>query len=163
MKHIVGASLLAIFLTGCAGSPEAPEPDYRGHPDLVIRGFIPPLIFAGEGDTIYLSDLVENTGTNVSVRTTVRYYVSDQSPVDVTSARVMGERVLRALIPGATDESMEKPFVIPLGAGQPPLFLAACVDPDDLVTELHDDDNCTTDGARHLQFDSGALLPADQE
>lgn len=42
----------------------------------------------------------------------------------------------------------------------PPMFLAACIDADDLVEELHDDDNCTTSGAGHLQFDGGAVTPA---
>ena len=155
--------LLAMLLTACAGTPEVPEPEqeYWGHADLVIRAFIPPMILAGEGDTIYLSDLIENTGTNVTVATTVRYFITHESPVDVANAVVIGERPLRELGPKETDESMEKPFVIPVGAGQPPLFLAACVDPDNLVEELHDNDNCTTSGARHLQFDSGAVMPAD--
>jgi hypothetical protein len=51
--------------------------------------------------------------------------------------------------------------VIPEGAGQPPLFLAACVDVDDVVYELVEEDNCTTSpaGADQLIFDSGAIMP----
>ena len=133
---IVGAILLAILLVSCADTPETPEPEpvpeYWGHPDLVIRAFIPPVILAGEGNTIYLSDLIENIGTNVSGATVVRYYITTQSPVDVASAPVIGERSLPAIKPGETDDSMEQPFVIPVGAG-------------------------------HLQFDSGAIMPIEED
>ena len=159
--RIVGASLLAIVLASCSTTRETAEPipDYQGLPDLVIRAFIPPVILAGEGDTIYVSDLVENTGTNVSGPTTVRYYISDQSPIEIAGAMFLGERSLRELKPGEAEESMEVPFEIPPGAGRPPLFLAACVDPDGLVVETRDYENCTTTGAGNLQFDSGALAP----
>ncbi len=164
MTHrIVGGSLLAtLFLSSCAQTPTelpAEEEEYRGLPNLVIQAFIPPVILAGEGDTIYLSDLTANVGDNVSGATVMRYYISNISPVDVSTALVIGERELRELKPKEHDESMETPFVIPEGAGRPPLFLAACVDVNDVVYEVHEDDNCTTSpaGADQLIFDSGAV------
>ena len=162
MKPAAGVGLLAVLLCACAPTPIAeperepePEPEYWGLADLVIRAFIPPVIFAGEGDTIYVSHLVENIGTNVSTDTRVRYYIAQDAVVDVTRATVLGEKALPSLAPGQHDESMEQPFVIPAGVGQPPLFLAACVDVDGDVDEIHDDNNCTTDGAGFLQFDGG--------
>lgn len=156
----------ALVLTACAQIPpeiDPPEAEYWGLPNLVIQAFIPPVILAGEGDTIYLSDLIANVGDNVSGQALVRYYISNVSPVDVSTALVIGERELRELKPKEHDESMEKPFVIPEGAGQPPLFLAACADVNDAVDELIDDDNCTTSpaGAGQLIFDSGALTPGE--
>ena len=164
MKSLARGSLLLVLLCACAPAPidePEPEPDYWGLPDLVIRAFIPPVIFAGEGDTIYLSHLVENIGTNVSADTRVRYYIAQDSAVDVSVAHVMGEKALPSLAPGQRAESLEQPFVIPAGAGQPPLFLAACIDVDEAVDEIHDDNNCTTSGAGFLQFDGGALIPGD--
>lgn len=155
--------LAAFSLAACAARTPAPAPaepeEYWGLPNLVIQAFIPPIILAGEGDTIYLSDLIANVGDNVSGTALVRYYISNVSPVDVSTALVIGERQLRALKPKEHDESMEKPFVIPEGAGQPPLFLAACVDVKDDVYETTDDDNCTTSpaGAGQMIFDSGAV------
>jgi len=158
--------VLAVFsLAACAAKTPAPAPaekeEYWGLPNLVIQAFIPPIILAGEGDTIYLSDLTANVGDNTSGAAKIRYYISDASPVDVTTALIIGERQVRELRPKEHDESMEKPFVIPEGAGSPPLFLAACVDVDDVVYELVEEDNCTTSpaGADQLIFDSGAIMP----
>ena len=158
----VGGSLLATLLVGCAQTSDEPQPleeEYWGLPNLVIQAFIPPIILAGKGDTIYLSDLTTNAGENVSEPTIVRYYISNTSPVDVSTALVIGERELRGLKPRESDESLEKPFEIPKGAGNPPLFLAACVDVEDAVYETTDDDNCTTSpaGAEQLIFDSGGV------
>lgn len=160
--RLVGGSLLATLLVACTHTPDEPPPpeeQYRGLPNLVIQAFIPPIILAGEGDTIYLSDLTTNVGDNISGGTIVRYYISNSSPVDVKTAMVIGERTIRELKPKESDDSTEKPFVIPEGAGQPPLFLAACVDVDDVVDEIYEDDNCTTSpsGANQLIFDSGAI------
>lgn len=152
-----------LLVASCGQTPEYPEPveeEHWGLPDLVIQAFIPPVILAGEGDTIYLSDLTTNIGDNVSGPTVVRYYISSASPVDVSTALVIGERQLRGLKPRESDESMEKPFEIPAGAGQPPLFLAACVDVADVVYEVNEQDNCTVGpGASQMIFDSGAVVP----
>ena len=165
-------SVLAFcVLLAAACTSTAPEPatekveEYWGSPNLVIQAFIPPVILAGEGDTIYLSDLTANVGDNISGVATVRYYISDASPVDVATASVIGERELREMKPKKYDESMEMAFVIPAGAGQPPLFLAACVDVYDVVDESYENDNCTTSpaGSNQLIFDSGALMPVQPE
>lgn len=161
LRIVACSSLAALLLSSCARTPLEPpaEEAYWGLPNLVIQAFIPPIILAGEGDTIYLSDLTANVGDNISGTTVIRYYISDVSPVDVSTALVIGERTVPQLKPKEHDESMEKPFVIPEGAGQPPLFLAACVDVNDVVYELSDDDNCTTSpaGAEQLIFDSGGI------
>jgi hypothetical protein len=164
-RTAVGISLAISLLAACASTPPQPpvveEEEYWGLPNLVIQAFIPPIILAGEGDTIYLSDLTANVGDNISDAAKIRYYISDASPVDVTTALIIGERQVRELKPKQHDESMEKPFVIPEGAGQPPLFLAACVDVDNVVYELVEEDNCTTSpaGADQLIFDSGGIMP----
>jgi len=153
------------WLVACSSTPpqpEAPESEeYWGIPDLSIQAFIPPILLAGEGDTIYISHLVSNVGDNVSIETVIRYYISNKSPVDPTTAMVIGERIVPSLKPKEDDESMEQAFVIPAGVGNPPVFLAACVDVDDVVEELREDNNCTINrtGTNQMPFDSGAVMP----
>lgn len=164
MKHVAPV-LMMFWLAACSSTPPepvAPEPvEYWGIPDLAIKAFIPPILLAGEGDTIYISHLVSNVGDNVSTETVIRYYISNQSPVDPAIAVVIGERAVPSLKPKENDESMEQAFVIPVGVGGPPVFLAACVDVDDVVEELRDDNNCTTNrsGDNQMPFDSGAVMP----
>lgn len=139
---------LTVVLAGCAssGTPVVdPVDDEYGTPDLAVQAFIPPIIMAGSGATIYLSDLVANVGEGRSAESTIRYYISDEPVIDVSTAMVIGERTLRSLGPNETDESMERPFVIPAGLDLPPLYLAACVDVDDALVEINEDNNCTTD------------------
>ncbi len=143
------AAMLALVtvLAGCASSStpvvDAVEEEY-GTPDLTVQAFIPPIIMAGSGATIYLSDLVANVGEARSAESTVRYYISDEPEIDVRTAIVIGERTLRSLGPKEKDQSMELPFVIPMGVGVPPLFLAACVNVDDTLVEINKSNNCAT-------------------
>ncbi len=154
----------AATIAACASAPEEPETvekEYWGVPDLAIQAFIPPVLLAGEGDTIYISHLVANVGDGVSSETQISYYISNKAPVDVAISMVIGEQTVRSLKPGESDESMEQEFVIPAGVGSPPVYLAACVDVNDLVQELRDDNNCTVNrlGENQMPFDSGAVMP----
>jgi len=164
MKRVVPV-LVMFGLAACSSTPpqpEAPKPEeYWGVADLAIQAFIPPILLAGEGDTIYISHLVSNVGDNVSAETVIRYYISNKSPVDPTTALIIGERTVPSLKPKENDESMEQAFVIPAGVGSPPVFLAACVDVDDVVEELREDNNCTINrtGTNQMPFDSGAVMP----
>jgi hypothetical protein len=157
--------LVMFWLSACSSTapqPEAPEPEeYWGVPDLALQAFIPPTLLAREGDTIYISHLVSNVGDNVSSETLIRYYISDESPVDPATAMLIGERAIPSLKPKEHDESSEQSFVIPAGVGGPPVFLAACVDVDDFVEELRVDNNCTVDrfGENQMLFESGAVTP----
>lgn len=162
--------LLLAFVVACAPMPTEPEPEPEpeqpsGTPDLAIEAFIPPVIFAGPGDTIYISDLTSNIGYGPSAPTVVRYYISDTSPIDIHSAVVIGERQLQALAVKERNESLEVPFVIPDGAGRPPFYLAACVDVDDLLIEVYEENNCTVNrsGNHQMPFDSGMVVPNEAE
>ena len=160
--------LVIIFLVmgGCTQPPQRPvaEPaEEQGTPDLAIQAFIPPVIFAGTGDTIYISDLTSNIGDGRSAETIVRYFISDKPITHVGKSIVIGERKLRSLATDESDESFERPFVIPEGLSQPPLFLAACVDIDDELDEIYEENNCTTNriGMHQMPFDSVAVGPVD--
>ncbi len=169
MKPAILAALI-VLLTGCASDQIAvvgPVEEDNGIPDLTMQAFIPPVIMAGSGATIYLSDLVANIGEGRSGESTIRYYISDEPEIDVSTAQVIGERALRSLGPKEVDESMELPFVIPVGLDQPPLFLAACVDVDDKLLETNDGNNCTTsnsvEDSMYMSpaiFDAAGVVPA---
>ncbi len=160
-------SILVVILLvtgGCTAPPRQPVAEIteeQGTPDLAIQAFIPPVIFAGTGDVIYISDLTSNIGDGRSAETIVRYYISDRAVIDFNSALVIGERSLRSLAANESDESLEKPFVIPEGLGQPPLYLAACVYIDEQLEEVYEENNCTTNrvGMHQMPFDSGAVAP----
>lgn len=156
--------LLAITIAACTSVPVEPEVK-SGDPDLTIQAFIPPVIFAGAGDTIYISDLTSNIGDGPSTQAVIRFYISDSAPIDVSTAVVIGERQVRALGADESDESIEVPFVIPDGAGQPPLYLAACVDVDDHLAEIVEENNCTTNrsGDHQMLFDSGMVVPRGEQ
>ena len=167
VRGSMNRSVLVVILlvTGaCTAPPRQPvaeTTEEQGTPDLAIQAFIPPVIFAGSGDIIYISDLTSNIGDGRSAETIVRYYISDRTVIDVSSALVIGERSLRSLAANEGDESLEKPFVIPEGLGQPPLYLAACVDIDEKLDEIYEENNCTTNraGRHQMPFDSGAVVP----
>jgi len=99
--------------------------------------------------------LTSNIGDGRSAETIVRYFISDQPISDVNTSIVIGERKLRPLATNESDESLERPFVIPEGLSQPPLFLAACVDIDDELDEIYEENNCTTNrsGMHQMPFE----------
>ena len=154
-------------LAACTSAPPetaAPEQEeYWGVPDLAIQAFIPPMLLAGEGNTIYISHLIENVGDGVSGETQISYFVSNRSPVDPAASVVIGEQTVPPLKAGESDESMEQTFVVPAGVGGPPVYFAACVDVNDVVEELRDDNNCTVNrsGENQMPFESGAVMPGD--
>ncbi|MBT8086190.1 MAG: hypothetical protein KJN72_13260 [Woeseia sp.] len=161
MRSITSVALI-VTLSSCAinqrSAIDVAEEEY-GFPDLTVQAFIPPIILAESGATIYLSDLVANTGESRSAKSTVRYYISAVPEIDVSVALVIGERNLRSLGPKERDESMEMPFVIPAGLSPPPLYLAACVDVDDVLTETNESNNCSNSNSRENSlFMSPALF-----
>lgn len=118
--------------------------NWNAESDLVVPAFVPPMILAGEGDTIFVTDRTRNIGTNdVGVPTITRYYISDSTPVDVESATVLGERVVPPLAEGEFSDSVEMEFVIPSGFTGEINFLAACADDDLEVAESAEDNNCS--------------------
>ena len=127
--------------------------------DLVVPAFVPPVIGAVSGDTIFLTDLTANRGTiDVTAPTITRYYISTTEPVDVLSATFLGERIVPPLAVDGDDESLEVPFVIPPGFDGEPNYLAACADAEDIVVEADESNNCSFSETA-IEFDTAALIP----
>ncbi len=120
------------------------EVTWTAQRDLIVPAFVPPIIMAGEGDTILLTDRTSNIGNiGVDVPTVTTYYISDTSPVDIATATFLGEREVPPLGPGQFDDSVEVSFVIPQGFTGEFNYLAACADTTDVVVEADETNNCS--------------------
>jgi hypothetical protein len=93
---------------------------------------------------MYMHDVVQNAGQGPAGPSKLRYYLSAVRPVDPKTARVVGERMVRALAPDESDENNSNQFFIQLPADLPPgdYFMAACADVDDKVLETDKSNNC---------------------
>jgi len=112
--------------------------------DLVVPAFVPPVIRASAGDTIYLTDRTQNRGQeNIAIETTTRYYISATQPIDLSVATVLGERRVPALSAGESSDSVEMPFVVPSGFTGELNYLAACADDDGEIAEIDESNNCS--------------------
>ena len=117
--------------------------NWTAETDLIVPAFVPPVVLAGEGETIFLSDRTKNIGTSdVTVSTVTTYYISDTHPIDIESATFLGERTVPPLAVGEFDDSMEVEFVIPAGFTGEIQFLAACADDEEEVVESDENNNC---------------------
>jgi len=120
------------------------EVNWVADADLIVPAFVPPVVLAGEGETIFLSDRTTNVGTaDISQPTLTRYYISDVDPIDIESATFLGERTVPPLAVGEFSDRMEAPFVIPAGFSGEIQFLAACADAEEEVAESDEDNNCS--------------------
>ena len=134
------------------------EVNWTADADLIVPAFVPPVILAGEGETIFVSDRTKNIGTSdVTVPTVTTYYISDTHPIDIESATFLGERTVPPLAVGEFDDSMEVEFVIPAGFTGEIQFLAACADGENEVVESDENNNCSfTEAVR--EFDTGMVV-----
>lgn len=120
------------------------EVNWIAQGDMVVPAFIPPVILAGEGDTIFITDRTSNIGTvSVEAPTRTTYYISNTDPVDIATASVLGGRDVPALAAGQFDDSIETPFQIPGGFTGEIQFLAACADSENSVVESDESNNCS--------------------
>lgn len=134
------------------------EINWTAEADLVIPAFVPPVIGAMSGDTIFLTDRTENHGTiDVTVPTITRYFISSTDPIDVSTATVLGERTVPPLPVDGASESLEVPFTIPAGFDDEMNYLAACADAEDIVVEADESNNCSFSELEIL-FDTAALI-----
>lgn len=115
---------------------------WKGGADLRVTWLIPPQIHWRGYGPMYMHDIVTNTGEAPAGASKLRYYLSATRPVDPKSARMVGERAIRALAPGESDQNNN--FFIQLPADLPPgdYFMAACADVDGQVLETDEGNNC---------------------
>lgn len=76
---------------------------WNGGPDLVVSEFTPPVVnWAGQA-SLHLTDTTKNIGNVAEPPSTTQYFMSTQSPVDPTTAVLLGGRPVPTLQPGASN------------------------------------------------------------
>ena len=118
---------------------------WEGGPDLVMDGFIPPMLHWRGFGPIYMHDTVANAGDGPAGPSTVHYYASPIQPVDPKTARVVWTRHVPALKPDQVSEAPKEPGTFP--ADLPPgiYYLTACVTEDSGPPESNLANNCESD------------------
>ena len=109
--------------------------------ELVIKLFVPPLIVWDGVHHIHLTDVTQNAGSTPSGSSVTRYYISDTSPIDINTARVIGQRIVPPLMPGQSDThqmEIQLPSSLPAGT----YYLTACADAEHTVDRLTDQNRC---------------------
>lgn len=112
-------------------------------PDVVIPGFIPPMLRTKGGRTFFVTEWTQNIGTFPADPSTTQYFLSTTNPVDPTKARLVGKRTVPALAPGERSAVRQQSFTIPDDLPEGLYYLGACADTADTVTEANEQNNCS--------------------
>lgn len=116
---------------------------WAGGPDLVVPFFMPPTIMSQGGNTVFVTEVTENIGILDASTSTTRYYLSNMLPIDLATARIIGERQVPLLGPGESSDQNTLQFNLPNDLPEGVYFMAACADADDGTAELDEGNNCS--------------------
>lgn len=116
---------------------------WEGGPDLLVSLFVPPVLVSAPGRPFVMTERTLNQGRLAAGPSVTRYWISTTSPVDPSTATVLGERSVPALAPGEDSVVRNVSFTVPgtLPAGT--YFLGACADADNLIVETDETNNCS--------------------
>jgi hypothetical protein len=138
-SRVVGARPLIIAKNPVADSASVV---WNGGPDLVVQEFTPPQINWNGQTTIHLTDTTANIGNVAELPSTTQYFISTQSPVDPTTAVLLGGRSVPALAPGASN-FFQSDLPIPSQFQAPgTYYLKACANGNRAVAETNYANNC---------------------
>ena len=112
--------------------------NWVGGPDLVIQRFFPPMIDAGPGQSIPVTEITGNIG-NIPAGPSATGYFLSSSPT--TLDLPLGGRAVPALNPGESSLSAVT-LRLPDDLQPGTYFLGACADVDAVVGELDEENNC---------------------
>lgn len=144
-----GSDIVEITFLGSEALPVArfnqqAKINWIGGPDYVISNFSPPFLEYRGDATIWVQDYTKNIGkTAGSLSSITRYYLSDTPDFDIDSAFPLTQREVVPLDVGIENASGATELIWP---GQfPPgtYFFAACVDADNQIAELNENNNCS--------------------
>ncbi|MBV6422744.1 MAG: hypothetical protein NAOJABEB_00527 [Steroidobacteraceae bacterium] len=142
---VVGRDRIAVSVPGDfhveAGVAEV---EWTAGPDLAIPFFAPPVLRSQGGNDAVIHDMTVNiSDIAASPPSITRYFLGDTSPVDLSTAAVLGERAIPALEPHAEDMSPAVHVRLPDGLAAGTYYLAACADAPQSVVELNELNNCS--------------------
>lgn len=124
---------------------------WSGGADLTVPFFSPPLLITEGGRPFFLNEETQNVGNIPSPPSVTRYYISPNENIDPATAQVVGERNVPALQPGEASPITQQILTIPSNLSKGRYFLAACADPNQEVTELNEQNNCSFSELRGRQ------------
>ncbi len=141
------------MIEGMAAQESPPvEVTWRGGPDLVVGFFFPPVIELQPGETsIDVLDATLNQGNGPADSSVTRYYLSTDPLIDTAVDPYLGERPVPPLTAGAKDRGSMITVRLPPGLQPDTLYyVGACVDADQTVPELDENNNCGVNGATQI-------------
>jgi hypothetical protein len=109
--------------------------------DLVVTAVSNPPATAPIGTRFTITDTVRNQGDATAGASTTRYYLSLDETKGSGDARLVGERGVPSLAPGATS-SGSVTVTVPITAPSGTLVLFACADDKNKVPEAGGRNNC---------------------
>ncbi|TMQ11575.1 MAG: hypothetical protein E6J91_22575 [Deltaproteobacteria bacterium] len=133
----------ALFHGGEVSFDDSALVQWAGGIDLIVPLFVPPLLRTEGGRTFYVTEQTQNIGNLPSPPTTTRYYLSSDAVFDPSTARLVGERTVPALLPDQSDGVKQQAFTMPSDLPPGVYFLAACADASNLVVEVEESNNCS--------------------
>ncbi|MCI5058764.1 MAG: hypothetical protein MRY83_21810, partial [Flavobacteriales bacterium] len=111
-----------------------PRPDYRVINTLLSESYVIP------GDTINISCKVRNYGDKDGGSSTLKYYLSDNSSLDVTTDTYIGSDFVKALdIDSSSYEEID--FIVPNGLSAGKKWIFYVCDANEDVTERYENNN----------------------
>ncbi|MBI5638165.1 MAG: hypothetical protein HZA03_09375 [Nitrospinae bacterium] len=128
------------------------EVKWKGGPDMVVGDFFPPLIRLMPGETtLQVEDGTLNQGNGPAGPSITRYYLSTDADINTAVDQYLGERAVPALAPGRQDKGARVTVNLPANLQPGALYyIGACVDADQTVPELDENNNCSTNGATQI-------------
>lgn len=126
-------------------------------PDLAVVFASPQEIRLSPGKEVFISDEIVNFGCSPSPPVVVRYFISRSPDLDLSTAHAVGERDVPALQPGIKNGSGgTHHYPLPVVLLPEKYYLFACVDPDNNVSEISEDNNCSgMAGREYVSYQCG--------
>jgi hypothetical protein len=145
--------------TAWQGMASAPSTvTWTGGPDLTVPVFIPPMLLSAPGRTFYITETTQNVGDLPAGASVTRYYLATASPVDPSTATVVGERAVPPLARGETSAVAAVPYLIPANLPAGKYYLDALADANNQVIETNEANNCASS---HVQLLAAVVPPID--
>jgi len=116
--------------------------NWTGGPDLVVQLLIPPVINAGPGQSIPVTETTGNIGNTPAGPSVTRYFLSSGSVADPGRDLPLGERAVPSLNPGESSQSGSVTVRLPDDRLPGTYRIGACADADGTVVELNEQNNC---------------------
>ncbi|MBI3358271.1 MAG: hypothetical protein HY037_01580, partial [Nitrospirae bacterium] len=132
------------FVEAKALVPPPSPPDLPDLPDLIVTSISPSKNVMGAGESFDIVSAVHNQGGAPASSTSLRIFLSNDTIIDATDL-ALGDLTVLGL---AADESLilRGTLTIPETVSPGTYTLGGCIDPDGIIAELDEENNCRVGG-----------------